>query len=192
MLVNTNSAIRYYSSFHSRSTMYIYCHYKSVFLSDNVRCIILFLLFIDRNVLLKLKSVSDMRKAFVIVHAYALFLWHSLTRTYSVSGKVHRNWGIIGMWAVWPSALIVYVGNLFKYIFNQIKIMPAVRILWLHFTIVYNSSGLKKIQWNRDNQKCLLLKWFSFDLSRFKSIPDPIRYICVWHEYFIRPFDYHY
>lgn len=74
MLVNTNSAIRYYSSFHSRSTMYIYCHYKSVFLSDNVRCIILFLLFIDRNVLLKLKSVSDMRKAFVIVHAYALFL----------------------------------------------------------------------------------------------------------------------
>lgn len=103
----------------SKYNVYIYCHYKSVFLSDNVRCIILFLLFIDRNVLLKLKSVSDMRKAFVIVHAYALFLWHSLTRTYSVSGKVHRNWGIIGMWAVWPSALIVYVGNLSTFLIKS-------------------------------------------------------------------------
>lgn len=188
MLVNTNSAIRYYSSFHSRSTMYIYCHYKTAFLSDNVRCISLFLLFIDRNVLLiRLRYEESFCYCTCICTISLTFLDKNIFCIRYSAPKLGDYWHVSRM-----AQCTNRICRQFKYIFNQIKIMPAVRILWLHFTIVYNSSGLKKIQWNRDNQKCLLLKWFSFDLSRFKSIPDPIRYICVWHEYFIRPFDYHY
>lgn len=48
-----------------------------------------------------LKSISNMRKVFVIVHAYLrcslTFLDKNFSAAYSVPGKVHRNWAIIDM-----------------------------------------------------------------------------------------------
>lgn len=47
------------------------------------------------------------------------FLDKTFSAAYSVPGKVHRNWAIIDMWAVWPSALIVDVGNLSTFLIKS-------------------------------------------------------------------------